>query len=111
MNKVLFSIKTVHTIIWALYVFIIGYIVYAGIFNKIDIYLFTAIGLVFLEGIILLFFRWKCPFTVLGYNYSDNHEVGFDIFLPKWLAKHNKSIFTTIFVIGLIIILYRLLVE
>ena len=109
MNKLLLWIKTVHTIIWAFYVFIIGYIVYASIIDKIDVYLYSAIGFVLLEGVILLFFRWKCPLTILGYNYSDNHEIGFDIFLPKWLAKHNKAIFTTIFVIGLIITTYRLL--
>lgn len=109
MNKVLFCIKTVHTIIWAFYVLVIGYIIYAGIIDKIDVYLFTAIGLVLLEGILLLFNRWRCPLTILGDNYSDSHEVGFDIFLPKWLAKHNKFIFSTIFAIGLIITIYRLL--
>ena len=109
MNKVLFCIKAVHTIIWAFYVFIIGYIVYAGIIDKIDIYLFIAIGLVLLEGIILLFNGWKCPLTTLGYKYSNSHEAGFDIFLPKWLATNNKTIFSAIFAIGLIITIYRLI--
>jgi hypothetical protein len=109
MSKKLFYIKLLHTIIWFFYVFIIGYIIYAGIMNKIDFYLFTAIGLVMLEGIILIIFKWRCPLTVLGYKYTENREVGFDIFLPKWLAKNNKAIFTTIFVIGLLITIYRLL--
>ena len=109
MGKKLFLIKLIHTIIWLFYVFIIGYILYASIRNIINSYLFIAIGFVVLEGIILLIFKWKCPLTVIGYKYSDNHEVGFDIFLPKWLAKHNKSIFTSIFAIGVIITIYRLL--
>ena len=29
----------------------------------------------------------------------------FDIFLPNWLAKNNKLIFTTIFIIGLIMVI------
>jgi hypothetical protein len=109
MSKKLFYIKLLHTIIWFFYVFIIGYIIYAGIMNKIDFYLFTAIGLVMLEGIILIIFKWRCPLTVLGYKYTENREVGFDIFLPRWLAKNNKAIFSTIFVIGLLITIYRLL--
>ena len=109
MSKKLLYIKLLHTIIWIFYVFIIGYIVYAGISNKVDIFAFIAISLVFLEGTILLIFKWRCPLTVLGLKYTDNHEVGFDIFLPKWLAKNNKAIFSTIFVIGLFIIIFRLL--
>ncbi|MDF2840306.1 MAG: hypothetical protein K0Q99_1078 [Clostridia bacterium] len=109
MNKHLFYLKLVHTIIWAFYVFIIGYILYAGIINKIDIYLFLAIGAVLLEGVILMIYKWRCPLTVWGYKYTEDREVGFDIFLPKWLAKNNKAIFTTIFVIGVLITIYRML--
>lgn len=101
--------KIIHTLIWFFYVFVIGYILYASICNKISIYLFLGIGFVILEGVILLIFKWKCPLTVISYQYSDNHEAGFDIFLPKWLAKHNKSIFGTLFAIGVLITIFRLL--
>ncbi|MFT7189365.1 MAG: hypothetical protein ACI9AV_002644, partial [Sediminicola sp.] len=33
----------------------------------------------------------------------------FDIFLPNWLAKYNKVIFTTLFIIGLGLVLIRIL--
>ncbi len=107
MSKKLLYIKIAHTIIWLFYVIIISYVLYAGIYNKIDIYTWIAIGLVIMEGIILIIFKGKCPFTILGYKYTNNAEIGFDIFLPKWLAKNNKAIFTTIFIIGIIIIIYR----
>lgn len=107
MDKKLFLIKLLHTIIWFFYVCIILYILYAAIFDKINSYLWIAITLVFLEGLILMVFKGKCPLTVVGYKYSSNHEVGFDIFIPRWLAKYNKLIFTTIFIIGLLIVLYR----
>lgn len=107
MSKKLFYVKLVHTIIWLFYVLIICYILYAGIYNKINIYTWIAISLVIIEGIILTIFKGKCPFTILGYKYTNNSEIGFDIFLPKWLAKNNKVIFTIIFVIGILIIIYR----
>lgn len=54
-SNVLIFIKTVHTAIWAFYVALIGYVVYAGIADQINRFLFIAIGLVLLEGIIFLY--------------------------------------------------------
>ncbi|PKM93505.1 MAG: hypothetical protein CVU84_15105 [Firmicutes bacterium HGW-Firmicutes-1] len=110
MNKKLFYIKTIHTIIWLFFVFVIGYILYASITNKMDVLLFVAIGLVVLELIVLIIFKWRCPLTIMGNKYTNNTEIGFDIFLPKWLAKNNKTIFGIIFMIGLLITLYRLFI-
>jgi len=106
-SKKLFSIKLAHTIVWLFYVFIISYVLYSGIYNKLDIYTWIAIGLVIVEGIILIVFKGKCPITILGYKYTNNLETGFDIFLPKWLAKNNKAIFGTIFITAVLIIIYR----
>lgn len=101
-------LKIVHTVIWAFFVIAIFYILYAGIWDKINPYVFIAIGLVVIEGLVLLAFKWRCPLTVLGLKFTEDTETGFDIFLPKWLAKNNKAIFTTIYVIGVIIVIYRL---
>lgn len=109
MSKKLFYIKLMHTIIWFFYVFVFFYILYIGIFNKINLYLWIAIGFEIIEGIILIIFKGKCPLTVLGYKYTDNPEVGFDIYLPKWLAKYNKIIYSSGLVIAMFIIIYRIL--
>lgn len=109
MNTKLVFIKLLHTLIWIIYVLIIIYILYAGIVNKIDIYVYIAISSVILEGIILLIFKWRCPLTIIGEKYTDSKEVGFDIYLPKWLAKNNKAIFSTIFIFELLLITYRIL--
>ncbi len=101
-------IKIVHTVIWAFFVVAIFYILYAGIWDKLNLYVFIAIGLVVVEGLVRLAFKWRCPLTVLGLKYTEDTETGFDIFLPKWLAKNNKTIFTTIYVIGVILVIYRL---
>ncbi len=109
MNNKLLYLKLIHTIIWTFFVFVIFYILYSGIFDRINVYTFIAIGLVVLEGIILILFSWKCPITVVGRKYTDDHEAGFDIFLPKWVAKNNKTIFGTLFGIGTFIVILRLL--
>ncbi|MDF1493292.1 hypothetical protein [Caproiciproducens sp. CPB-2] len=109
MSKKLLCIKLIHTIIWAFFVLVIFYILFTGIFDRINIHTFIAIGLVLIEGLILILFGWRCPLTVVGEKYTDDHEIGFDIFLPKWLAKNNKAILGTLFGIGTVIVILRLL--
>ncbi|MGB5556351.1 MAG: hypothetical protein WBM83_16980, partial [Flavobacteriaceae bacterium] len=56
----------------------------------------------------LLLFKWFCPLTVIARKYSDSTKDNFDIFLPNWLAKYNKLIYTSIFGISILILMYRL---
>jgi hypothetical protein len=42
------------------------------------------------------------PLTAIAERYTDDRRANFDIWLPEWLARHNKSIFGTMFVLGLI---------
>jgi hypothetical protein len=93
------------------FVVIIGYIVYAGVANKIDNLVWYAIGLVVLEGIILVMNKGSCPLTPWAARFTDAREDNFDIFLPQWLARHNKSIFSTIFAFGVALVIYRLVKE
>lgn len=104
----LIVIKSIHTAIWLFYVFVFGYILFAGIFNRIDALLWISIGLVIFEGIILIVNGWKCPLTVIAYKYSNDHEIGFDIFLPRIIAKYSKTFFVIVFLLELLLILYRL---
>lgn len=109
MSRKLRFIKLIHTVIWAFFVLVIFYILFAGIFDRINVYTFIAIGLVVTEGLILLLFGWRCPLTIVGEKYTDDYEIGFDIFLPKWLAKNNKTILGVLFGIGAAIVISRLL--
>jgi hypothetical protein len=108
-NKVkLLQIKLIHTVIWVFYTTIIFYVLYCGIADRINMYTWIAIGLVFLEGLILLLFKTSCPLTLIARKYLDSDKDNFDIFLPEWVARHNKTIFTIIFAIGLLTVGYRL---
>jgi hypothetical protein len=105
----LLVVKILHTFIWIFFVLAIFYIMYSGILNRINLFTWAAITLVLIEGIVLFINGWRCPITKIGEKYTDEADVGFDIFLPRWLAKHNKVIFTTVYAIGIIIVIYRLL--
>ncbi len=101
------QIKLLHTVIWAFFASLIFYILYAGLYNDIDSFTWIAIGLVTGEAITLLLFKWRCPLTLIARGYSDSTKENFDIYLPEWLAKHKKLIFTTLFVAGVVLVLVR----
>ena len=108
-SRKLFTIKVLHTVVWAFFVLTILYILFAAIMNWIGTLLWLGTALVVVEGIILLINGWRCPLTGLAERYTECTDVGFDIFLPKWLAKNNKTIFTVLFSVGVIIVIFRLL--
>ncbi|MBD2756527.1 hypothetical protein [Spirosoma validum] len=105
----LVSTKLLHTAIWAFFVTAIGYILYCGVANDISQYTWIAAGLVILEGLVLLVFGGRCPLTLIARNYSNSDRDNFDIFLPNWLARYNKLIFTSLYIAGLILVGYRLI--
>ena len=107
-HKLLF-IKILHTIIWVLFVAVIFYIVYSGITDTVTTYTWIGIGVILGDGLVLLLFKMYCPLTVIARKYSDSQKDNFDIFLPNWLAKYNKQIFTSIFILGVLLVLYRVL--
>jgi len=102
-------IKVVHTIVWLFFNAVIFYMLYAAIANKIDIWLWACYGLIVLEGLVLLIFKFYCPLTVWARKYSHSTRENFDIYLPNWLAKYNKQIYTSIVIVISIIVIIRLL--
>lgn len=106
--KPLTIIKLVHTIIWLFFNVVIFYLAYAVLVNKIDKWVWICVGLVVLEVITLLVFKWFCPLTVWARKYSDSEKNNFDIYLPEWLAKYNKLIYGSLFIISLIGLCYRI---
>ena len=108
-NKKLTGIKLIHTMIWFIFVFAILYVCYAGVFNKVNRLVWFCVGAVLLECIVLSVNKWKCPLTSIASKYNaNNHSSNFDIFLPEWLAKHNKTLFSIIFFVGLSLVLWRI---
>lgn len=81
---------------------------YAVIMNKINKFVWIGIGLILMEGIVLLVFNKMCPLTIVARQYSDSTKDNFDIYLPNWLAKYNKLIYTTFFIIIICGIVYRI---
>ena len=82
---------------------------YAVLADKIDKWLWIGFGLVILEGLTLLLFKFFCPLTIIARRYSDSTRDNFDIYLPNWLARYTKLIYTSIVGVILLILIYRLM--
>ncbi len=101
-------VKVIHTLIWIFFNVVIFYMLYAVVQNKIDRWLWIGYGLVVLEGVTLLLFKFFCPLTLIARQYSDSTKDNFDIYLPNWLARYTKVIYTSLMVIISLILVYRL---
>ncbi|MDO9376889.1 MAG: hypothetical protein Q7T76_20850 [Ferruginibacter sp.] len=104
----LVGVKLVHTIIWICFNLILFYLAYAVIVDKIDRLLWFCIGTIVLEGMVLLYYKGTCPLTLIARKYSTSTKPNFDIYLPAWLARYNKLIYTTFFVIIVAALIYRM---
>lgn len=104
-------IKWIHTIVWVFYNVVIFYLFYAVVAGKIDKWVWICIGLIGLEVVTLIIFKMMCPLTVMARRYSDSAKDNFDIYLPNWLARHNKLIYSVIVGIALLILLGRLIIN
>ena len=105
----LIMIKATHTIIWCIMCIAIFYTIYAGIMNKIDIYLWISVGLIIGEITALALNNWVCPLTSMAKKYLEEWDLGDDIYLPRWIARYNREIFTPPLVLGLVIVIFRLI--
>ena len=108
-DKKLIIIKIIHTLVWLFFNVVLFYMAYAVIINKIDKFIWIGIGLIALEGIVLLIFNKVCPLTIIARKYSDSTKDNFDIYLPNWLAKWNKLIYTALFILIICGLFYRIL--
>ena len=102
-------IKIIHTLIWLFFNIVIFYMLYAVVANKIDKWLWIGYSLFIAEGLVLLAFKFFCPLTILARKYSNSTNDNFDIFLPNWLARHNKTIYTSILLAIFILTVVRLI--
>ncbi len=100
------AIKLAHTVIWAFFAGCIVLVPVAGLMRRFD-WVAMLTGLVLLECLVLAFNRGRCPLTDWAARYTDERSPNFDIYLPRWLAEYNKTIFGTLFVCGELVVLWR----
>jgi hypothetical protein len=98
------AIKVLHTVVWALLAAAIVALPFlAG--ERAFRWATILSVVVLLEGVVLLANGWRCPMTDLAAKYTADRSPNFDIYMPNWLARHNKTIFTALFIVNEAILL------
>ena len=100
------TIKLLHTVIWALFVLCIVAIPLLGYMGRFRQAAWL-VCIVLVEVLVLVLNKLRCPLTDIAARYTADRHDNFDIYLPLWLARHNKSIFGILFVLGSLFTLAR----
>lgn len=100
------SIKLLHTAVWALFA---GCILLIPVLGHLDYFVAAAslAGIVLVEVVVLVLNGLRCPLTDVAARYTEDRSANFDIYLPEWIARHNKSIFGSIYLLGALYVLCR----
>lgn len=93
------AIKLFHTVIWAVLAGCILELPIMGFMHRFD-WAVALTVLVLVECGVLVINRGRCPLSDLAARFANERADNFDIYLPKWLARHNKTIFGTLFVVN-----------
>jgi polyferredoxin len=96
----LVAVKLAHTIAWAFFVTCILAIPVVSWHGHHSAAAWLA-AIVFFEVAVLVANGWRCPLTSLAARFMDDRHDNFDIYLPEWLARHNKLIFGLLFTVGI----------
>src|ERR1051326_7339107 len=92
-------IKLLHTLVWAVLAGSIVALPFMAWRRRFDVAALIPI-IILMEGGILLMSHWRCPLTDMAARYTEDRQDSFDIYLPPWLARNNKTIFTALFLVN-----------
>jgi hypothetical protein len=77
--------------------------------NRVTPWTWVAVGLLLLESVVLAASGWTCPLTILAERSGALRGSVTDIFLPKWFADRIFPMCGTMYVVALVLILWRVL--
>lgn len=95
----LIVIKIAHTAVWAVMATAILTIPVAAARGWFRLAAWLT-ALIVVECAVLGLNHGRCPLTDMAARFTTDRSASFDIYLPLWLAEHNKTIFGGLFVAG-----------
>ena len=107
MRITIFQMKLVHTLIFWVLSLCVVYALFSGVADRITMWTWVAVGLLFVESVVLAVSGWTCPLTILAERRGAVRGSVTDIFLPRWFADRIFPICGTLYGIALLIIVLR----
>jgi hypothetical protein len=101
------AVKLVHTVVWAFFAtstVAILVCAWAGAFELAAVF----IGIVLVEVLVLALNDLQCPLTAVTARYRSDPGDDSDIYLvPRRLARHNKLVFGSLYLLGILLTVVR----
>lgn len=104
---ILSVVQWLHIVIYVTMVTAVFFTLYCGIIGTRGPWLAVAIGLVFLEGAVLILNGWRCPLTNVAKRYGAAKGYVFEGLLSEKAADLTFPIFGTLFLLGLLLLAIR----
>jgi hypothetical protein len=101
----LVAIKLLHTAVWAVLAGCIVALPIAALLHRFD-WAIILTAIIVAECGVLALNKGRCPLTGVATRFTDDRADNFDIFLPNWVARHNRAIFGTLFVVNELFVLW-----
>ncbi|MBK8097248.1 MAG: hypothetical protein IPK26_09075 [Planctomycetes bacterium] len=108
-SRGLLAIRIVHTMIFLILSACVLLVLQAGVTGVATTVTIVAIAAILLEGAALWSCRGRCPLTVLAERHGAVDGAVADIFLPKWFADRIFPICGSLFLLGCLLLAWRLL--
>ena len=97
-------IRAVHTAIYLVMATSTFVLLYAGITGATGAWLWIAIALLSIEVAVYVGNGMRCPITAVAVRYGAKTGHVFDTFLPERVTRHTFRFFTTVMVVGLVLL-------
>jgi hypothetical protein len=103
--EALVAIKLLHTAVWAVMAGCIVALPITALLHRFNWAKILTV-IILAECGLLALNRGRCPLRRVAARFTEGRRDNFDICLPKWVARHNKAIFGTLFVVNELIVLW-----
>jgi hypothetical protein len=104
-RRPLVAIKLLHTAVWALLAGSVLALPITALSHRFDWAIILTVIIVAECGVLALN-KGRCPLTGVAARFTDDRADNCDIYLPNWVARHNKAIFGAVFVINELVVLW-----
>ena len=100
-------VRAVHTLIYLVMAACTFVLFYAGVTGRQGAWLRISMALLAVEVAVFVGNGLKCPLTALAVQYGAEKGYAFDTFLPERVTRYTFQFFTTVMVLGLVLLTLR----
>lgn len=100
-------VRGIHTLIYLVMAASTFTLLYAGLTGAHGRWLWTAMALLAVEVVVFVGNGLTCPLTTLAVRYGAEKGYAFDTFLPERVTRYTFQFFTTVMVLGLLLLILR----